>query len=324
MSELDAVIGALERCRRCLILPHVNIDGDDLGSMLALGRMLKQRGKEVVLYTPDRIPKIYGFLPGHEHIVHTPPGGYFDTAVVLECPNPERLPPEIILSALARKVVNMDHHPDNQHYGDVNWVDPEAAALGEMVYQLLEVMGIEPDADMALALYVSILTDTGGFQFANTTPRTHQVIAALVERMAIPVDEVARHVFRERDLAVLRLLGELMAKTQISADGKVAWTTLTREMLVQAGISLEETQHFAEELNQIRGAQVMLLLTELSDGRIKASLRSRSLPVNTVAARFGGGGHRLAAGCTQLGSLNDIRDRILTALHDALTSVSDV
>lgn len=316
-SAREAVRERLQSARRILLVPHVGIDGDDLGCMIALHRGLEALGKEPVAWSPDAIPEAYRELPDLHRIVSVLPEGAFDAAICLECPTPARLPAGLDLRARAAVVLNLDHHVDNERYGDVDWIDPEAAALGEMVFDLLDDLGVALDRTLAVALYVSILSDTGSFQYRRVSPGTHRRAARLLEH-GVPTDVLGRRIFREESFEALRLFGAMLARLQMGEEGRLAWSEIRQGELVASGLGWEDVRPFVERIDGIKGAEVAALFMEHGERRIKVSLRSREFPVLEVAARFGGGGHMQAAGCVLEASLEEARALVLAELGRAL------
>ncbi|MBI2252562.1 MAG: bifunctional oligoribonuclease/PAP phosphatase NrnA [Armatimonadetes bacterium] len=288
-----------------LIIPHKNIDGDVLGCMLALYLGLKKINKEIYLFTNEKIPDIYNFLPAKEKVEQELSLKSFEVAVLLECSSLERIPEKLNLRKIAPCIINIDHHPDNKYYGDYNWIDSSSAALGEMIYQLLIYLKIELDLAIATCLYISILTDCGAFQYSNTTMRTHQIASELL-KFPIPINEVSRKIYKEKEFKVLKLLGKCLANLETNLGGKIVWGVITKEMFRETQTSEADTQHFIEEINQIKDAEIVILFKETKNSEIKLSLRSLIFPVNRIAANFGGGGHPQAAGCAIAGNLKEV------------------
>lgn len=308
--NLDELI---ESSHSFLLLPHINADGDALGSLLAFYFLLKKKGREAVIYTTDKIPAMYSFLPGIEDLENSIPDTIFDCAVLFECPNYERSPAGDNFKA--RKIVNVDHHPDNEFYGDLNYVDSKASSVGEIFYNIFSILNYPLDHDMAENLYVAIYTDTGGFNYSNTTGLTHRVIAEILDRFPLNLDEISRRIYRESEFKVLRLLARLIDNIKIHENG-IATAVLTAEMMKEHGVSGADSQNFISEIFQIKGVHTMALLRDGEDGVIKASFRSFLLPINKVAAKFGGGGHPRAAGC-QMKGFDDIY-KAEAALEEAM------
>jgi phosphoesterase RecJ-like protein len=298
-----------------LLVAHIGLDGDHLGSMLALHQALEQMGKKVHSYLPESVPDSFDFLEGLDKLSPTLPAEPVDCVVTLECPSRSRLPKGFDLKAAGREVLNLDHHPDNEMYGDLDWVEADAAALGEMTLDLLEALDIKLDRSMAMAIYVAILTDTGSFQYSRVTPATHQRLAKLLQ-FDVPTDLIARQIYRQSRPEVLRLLGRVLAEVKVK-DG-VAWGEISTGDLAHFNVRPEETQFFVDDVDRVRDADVVALFRETSDGQVKVSLRSRHWPINQVAAQFGGGGHAKAAGCVVAGTLAETRERVVSAVQEAL------
>ncbi len=276
---------------RFLMLPHVHIDGDDLGSMVGLAAALDRLGKESFLYSPDEIPEVFRWLPGSERIQNRMPQGPFDAVILMECPSEGRLPPGIHPRELGRVVVNFDHHLGNTMSADVHWVEPERAALGEMAVLLVDSLGVPLDREIATALYVALVTDSGNFQYRQVSAQTHRIAARLVEQIG-DVSEICRRLFRNRPVAELALTGR---------------ATGARE---------EDAQNLVADVNRVRGTEVFALFKHMTPGKVRVSLRSTGPAVNQVAALFGGGGHRLAAGLTvESAGLEEARHQVLEALE---------
>jgi bifunctional oligoribonuclease and PAP phosphatase NrnA len=301
---------------RALMLGHAHPDADVLGTLLALGLTLEGRGWEVAYGGPHPAPAVLDFLPGVERYrVLTRVEGVFDVAVLTDCPNPDRT--EGLLArarAAARRVVNIDHHPDNQSYGHVNWIDPGAAATGELVYELLVALGWSISPPVATNLFTAIHTDTGSFRYSNVTPETLRIAAALVAAGADPA-QVSSALYERRGRESLRWLGEVLARVQVSEDGRVAWIALSPGLVPESFVEAEDLVNYPRSIGSVR---VACLFRE-RDGRVKVSLRGKGdVDVNRIAARFGGGGHRNAAGCTVGGALEGVAKVVLAAVTEAL------
>lgn len=285
--------------RNFLLTSHVNPDGDAIGSALGLARILQQLGKSATVWLRDSIPGVYKPLPGSSE-VHTgdlPPEGFpeaFDTAVILECPSLERTGLHGLLPAVP--MLNIDHHLGNDAYGEIVWVDTEAPAVGEMVLRLALGLGHDIDRETANALYLTLVTDTGGFRFSNANSLAFEAAAELVRRGAAP-ETVSHWLFESQPLANLVLLGRMLETLELHHDGQVATAWLTQEMIVSANAEPGDAEGLIDYPRSIAGVSAVALIKQLEDGSHKVSLRSRgSIDVESVARRFGGGGHRNAAG----------------------------
>ena len=324
MGGMKAPEDLLKKIRlgnRFLLTSHVNPDGDAIGSELGLARLLRSMGKGAVVWNRDPIPTIYRPLPGSER-VHTgeePPAGFpdrFDAIVVLECPSPDRTGLEQHLSA--RPVINIDHHLGNQLYGSVNWVDSAAPAVGEMIYRLAQGLKLTLDPETASCLYLTLVTDTGGFRFSNATPAAFEAAAALVRDGAHP-EQVSQWLYESQPLPVVRLVGEMLQTLQIHEDGRVATARLTPEMFARVGASPGDSEGLIDYPRSIAGVEAVALIRQREDGTHKVSLRSRGeVDVEKIARHHGGGGHRNAAGFVLEGDGEEARRKVAEALAAAL------
>lgn len=311
------VVAPLEaRTARALMLGHVHPDGDVLGTLLGLGLALGDRGWDVTFGGPHGVPEVLGFLPGSDRYrrlerVEDP----FDVVVLTDCPNPDRT--EGLLEQArghAGTVLNIDHHPDNRRYGDVNWVDPAAAATGEMIYRVVTALGAELTPAIATNLYTAIHTDTGSFRYSNVTPATFEIAAALVAAGAEPAF-VAGCLYERRPREALHWLGAALSRIEVSPDGAVAWLGLPRGVVPESFVEGEDLVNYPRSIGSVR---VACLLRE-REGTVKVSLRAKGdVDVQRIAASFGGGGHRNAAGCTVAGSLHAATRVVLEAVERAV------
>jgi len=305
--------------RRVLLLNHVSPDGDCLGSTLALARALRARGQHAVVGSSDGVPDMYRFLPGADQVVtdvgaDTP----FGAAVFMECSTPDRAGALAGRAVGAPLWVNIDHHVSNGGYGDLILYDPAAAAVGELVTPIVQALG-PIDAPAATCLMTALLTDTGSFRYASVTPRTLRIAADLVQAGASPAD-VNTRVYENRPASAFRLLAMALGRLELSADGRIAWTSVTQDMLRASGAPMEESEGIVGQLRAIAGVQVALLFKEEQDG-IRVSLRARAgIRANIIAEAFGGGGHAAAAGFTATGPLPDVMRRTIEAVQQELAA----
>jgi phosphoesterase RecJ-like protein len=219
-------------------------------------------------------------------------------------------------------VLNIDHHLGNAHYGAVNWVDTAAPAVGEMVYRLAQGLKAALDAETATALYLTLVTDTGGFRFANATPAAFESAAALVREGARP-EQVAQWLFESQPAAAVRLLGAMLQTLDLHLDGRVATALLTPEMFAAAGAAPGDAEGLIDHPRSIAGVQAVALVRRLEDGHCKVSLRSRGeVDVERIARQHGGGGHRNAAGFVIAGEEHELRLRLAAALGEAIAAAA--
>jgi phosphoesterase RecJ-like protein len=281
------------------VVTHVAPEGDAIGSVLGAVLALRAAGKRAQGYLADPLPPNLARLPGAGELVREVPiGRPYPCYLVLDAADVTRIGGLLDGRPAHSVVVNIDHHPDNSRFGEVNWVEPAASSAGEMVLRLLQTAGFPLPRAAAANLYAAILTDTGSFRHGNTSPAALRAAAALVEAGAEPA-AVAEGLFGQRDPREWRLLSEALATLELSPDGRAAWIEVTAEAQARAGAGLEFTDEFIEYPRALAGVRVALAFKESGPGEVKVSLRSRgTLDVRAVAARLGGGGHRNAAGCT--------------------------
>lgn len=312
----DVLVPFRSQGGRALMLGHVHPDADALGTLLALGLALETRGWTVTYGGPHPAPAVLDFLPGVDRYrVLSRIEGAYDVAVLTDCPNPDRT--EGLLEqarGAAGRVVNIDHHPDNRRYGHVNWIVPAAAATGEMVYELLGALDLAVSPAVATNLFTAIHTDTGSFRYSNVTPTTFRIAAALVDAGADPAF-VSSALYERRERNALSWLGLVLARVELSEDGRVAWVALPAGLVPETFVEGEDLVNYPRSIDSVR---VACLLRE-REGRVKVSLRGKGdVDVNRIAARFGGGGHRNAAGCTVAGPLDGVIKDVLAAIAEAL------
>lgn len=305
-----------------LITTHVRADGDGIGSEVALYYALKRMGKSVSIANDSPIPQIYKFIiPGTDIYVHPEiPKDRAEVVFTLDCPTLDRLGKTQGIVPKDAIIINIDHHISNEHFGKINWVSEEKCATGEIVLSLLREGNIDITPDMATALYVAMVTDTGRFTHSNTTPEALRMAAFLIERGARHV-EITKHVYNTNPYNLLKLNALALNTVNLHAGNRIATLWLTRKMLVETGINPIDTQEFADIPISIDGVVVGVLLREMTEPNwIKVSLRSRNgFDVNTVANKFGGGGHKYAAGCEIQGTITEVQRLILDELEKALS-----
>ncbi len=299
-----------------LLASHLNPDGDAVGSLLGLGLTLRELGKNVTITCPHPVSRTFSFLPGYELIQE--PGNLnssaFDVGVVLDCTEVERTGKEIEgLLNNCNTLLNIDHHVSNTNFGNLNLVDTDAAATGELIFEILEDMGVSITPEIATNLYVAIVTDTGSFQHQNTTARCHRNAASLLQFGAAH-SRAYQLLYEERSLKSLRLLEKCLRTLSVSEDGLVAWMAVPQKYLIETGCGIEECEDLVNYPKSISGVEVGILFKQVSNNEVKVSFRSKNyVDVNSLAASFGGGGHERAAGCTVHGTLKDVERRVLAA-----------
>jgi phosphoesterase RecJ-like protein len=307
----------LSDAERVLLASHVPPDGDGLGSALALLRHLRSRGRFAVFAAGGPVQDCLHFLFGPDEVDLTeegPPGEY-DLVVSLDSATLARLGPLASRCRAAPALLNIDHHATNERYGTVDWIEGSACAVGEMTYHLLREMAAVVDVDLALPLYVAIVTDTGRFGYSSTTPESLRIGAELLQTGIRP-EEVTDRIYRSLPESFLRLTALALERMETLLEGRVAHVTATPRMIERSGAAALDVGDLVDLPISMAGVEVALLFREV-DGGTKVSFRSRDwFPVHDLAARFGGGGHPRAAGATVALPLEAARREVLAALEE--------
>ena len=308
-------------CRRPLLVAHIRLDGDALGSELGLAHILRARGQEPHVVNDSAIPEAYRFLPGASEAGTSAADlrADYDLVIALDLPSWSRAKAIRDRLPATLPVVAMDHHPPIERLGDADWVDPSCSAVGEMVYRLASSAGWTIPPEAATCLYVAILTDTGRFAFSNTTAASLRAAADLVELGAEHV-LAAEKIYQENSRAFVTLRGEVLRTLTLYAEGRIAVMRVTLEMLARTGVDPIDTHDLADEPRSVRGAQVGVLLREMGPpAEVKVSLRAHGgVNIEPVARKLGGGGHRQAAGCEVPGGMDEVEKIVVAALTQQL------
>jgi phosphoesterase RecJ-like protein len=308
---LKEVLKQIEQRNRFLLTSHARPDGDAVGSALACCQILRTMGKDADVVLREGVPRIYQGLPFADKVVQAERvNGNYEAAIILECESVQRTRLEGLEN---RFLISIDHHFSGRPFADVNWIDPEAVATGEMVYRLASAVGVQISPEIATCLYTAVLADTGSFMFAGTNEHTFGLARALVRAGADPV-QCARSIYFGHSTAKMRLLGA--ALSNLHREGRLAWISVTQEQMEQCEAKEEDCEGLVNYALSIRDVEVAVFLRELPGGRYRVSLRSKGgLNVAAVAERFGGGGHECASGCSVEGPLEVAVARILAEIR---------
>jgi bifunctional oligoribonuclease and PAP phosphatase NrnA len=331
-TDLAAVVAALERNERFLVTSHEAPDGDALGSLLAAHLALGQLGKDSVMFLggPSPLPGEYRFLdlPGQSLQRERPSDADDRVLVALDCASAERVGAEPGLVAAAPFTVNIDHHHDNPRFGDVNFIVADASSTGEVLADVFRELGVSLTPEISEALYIALVTDTGRFQYSNTTPKTLRLAAELVEAGA-DVHRVFQGVYENVQFAKLKLLARALDRARVLEGGDIVVSFLLRNDFEDVGASEPYSEGIIDVLRSVEGALVSALIREPPrDGAParKVSLRSSvdEVDVSAIARKSGGGGHREAAGFSSDLPVEEITDFIVrevgAQLHAAAAS----
>ena len=318
-STFAQIGAALREHQRFAVLSHVRPDGDALGSQLALALSLEQIGKEVTVWNEDGLLDKYNFLPGGERIVQPRAPQDFDVAIALDTATQNRLGTAGESVRSAKLWINIDHHPSNPGYGDLVYIDSISPATGQILFELIKAEKLPMNAAIAENLFVAISTDTGSFQYSNTTARTFEIGAALVE-CGVDVGRVSQLLYENHPRRRTELLRELLDTMRFEAGGKIASFSLSLKVAADLGVKPEDNEGLIDHLRAIRGVIVAVFFEELPDGKVRVSMRSKSddADVCAICQKFGGGGHKLAAGARVRGTLAEVEEKILRAICDVI------
>lgn len=318
---LEEMLSLLREAHNVLVASHIDPDGDALGTQLAFASYLRHEGKHVTLVREAGIPEKYQFLPGIAEIpcIDEFKGNEeFDTAVILECPNVQRIGRASRLISADTAILSIDHHRDNDKFGAINWINTSASSVGEMVYEFFERVGYGIDRNIAEQLYTAILTDTGRFRFSSTSGRTMEIGGKLIEAGANP-QEICDRVYFNMSPSTIKLVGKVLNGIEFFHNEQICIITLTRKMLDESGAKDSDSEGLVDYALFTGGVKAGVLLKEIGPGVTKASLRSRNnINVSAIAAQFGGGGHFNASGCVVNLGLDGARSELVNILSEAI------
>jgi bifunctional oligoribonuclease and PAP phosphatase NrnA len=316
---LSQVVELIESRQHFCITSHANPDGDSLGSSLALYWILKNLRKTVQVVMRDNVPHSYRELPGSSDVIKSPlvPPG-FDAVFVIECSDIDRPGLQDLDKQL---VVNIDHHSTTALFGQINWIDSTASAVGEMIYNLCKALGVTINQQIAECIYTALLTDTGSFHYSNTTERTFKIASELVRRGVKPA-HISQALFYSYPFSKIKVLGIVLSTLRRDVEGHIAWMSITLDAMHAAGATDEDLNGIVNYPLAVEEIEVVAFFKETASGVYRTSLRSKGQAnVARVAEKFGGGGHRNAAGCTIKGEIDVIAAQVISYLQESLELV---
>ncbi|MBI3595262.1 MAG: bifunctional oligoribonuclease/PAP phosphatase NrnA [Nitrospirae bacterium] len=319
---INQAIEVIKRHQNFMVTTHMSPEGDALGSSLALALFLKQLGKNAKVVIRDPIPYFLEFLPEKNMIYQSPAiEGQYDVICVCDCGDVARTgyfknpAPGQKIPYPSKEVINIDHHVTNKGFGTVNWIEGEASATGEMIYDLIVALKGTLTPSIATAIYTTVITETGSFHYSNTTEKMFKIAAECVSK-GIDVNQIAKGIFDTSSKSRLALLGKVLESLDVSSDGRIASVSVAGAMFKQTGTTAEDTENFVNYPRSIKGVEVAILFREVNPAEYKVSLRAqKALDVSEIAESFGGGGHKKAAGCTVQGSLKEVREKVMKAIE---------
>lgn len=295
-----------------LLSAHIHLEGDALGSQLALASLLKRLGKKVYIYNEDTHPSEYNFLPGVERIITKGPCVDYDVAIFVDCSDRSRVGKVYKILNPKKLLMNIDHHVSNSFFGDINWVCGHASSACEMVYDLFQALKVKISKNEAILLYTGMMTDTGGFKFANTTSKTHEAAATLL-KSGLDVYQIHRHIYETMSFEIVKCYGKIIQSLKTDSSGKVAWLEIPYSLLSKSDVLAQQTDGIIHFARCIEGVEVALLFKEIHRGQeVRVNFRSTgAVDVNEIAGVFGGGGHKMASGATLKGNFKDIIAKVV-------------
>jgi phosphoesterase RecJ-like protein len=322
-NTLEQIAAKLREAETVLLYPHILMDGDTLGSSVALCIALRKMGKKAWILIEDEIPSYLLFL---EKDYCTFDGTILDApdlSVSVDCSDIERFTLRKDKFLAGKSSICLDHHKTNNYFADLNYIDENAAATGEIVYKLLKILGTVIGVEIAEAIYTAVATDTGNFQYTNTTKNTHLIAAELFDA-GIDLEKIGVEVYQNIRHEKLKLMNEVIGTIELLCGGKADIAFVTQEMLEKTGARMDETDGIIEMLRNISGVEISAFLKEARPGEIKVGLRSKTYgDVSAIAQVFGGGGHKKAAGCTLYTSLKDAKKKISSAIAAQLSETAE-
>lgn len=326
MNNINDFKEAVNNSEKIIIMPHVNPDGDTISSALALNLILETYfNKPSKLVVIGKMPEVYEFLPHVDRFININEinsAEVFDLAIAVDIASKDRLSEGFNIFNNAKLTINIDHHKTNNNYGIINFVNSKASSAGEVLFNITKELGFKLDKDISTCLYTSILTDTGGFKYENTTAKTLIIASELIENGADPC-KIYRACYESKPQAMVELQSYALSNAVFSDDGKIAYTIITLEDMQKFKASDDYTDGISEVLRQIKTVEISFVLKETTLGQTKISLRSKNVDVSEISAIFGGGGHKFAAGCTikkpPAVALNKLLDSIRKELYEKIS-----
>jgi bifunctional oligoribonuclease and PAP phosphatase NrnA len=313
---MNDIVDVIHKSNKVGITCHISPDGDSIGSVIGLTIALRRLNKDAYIISKEQLPGIYSFLPYSDEINGEcyKPTESTDCVIVLDCGNMERI--NFLLDSNKRNyvLVNIDHHLTNGLYGEINYIDTKASAVGEIVYTLLKTLDIEIDKDIAQCLYTAVMTDCGSFRYSNTTPNTHYIAADLIST-GIDFNDIFQRVYENKKFKNIKLLGKIIENMELALNEKVCVMQLTKSMCEDLNVDSKNVDEVINIGMQVEGVEVTVLFKELEEGT-KVSLRSRfQFDVRRLAEAFGGGGHTKASGFMSSRNISECKKDVLKLIE---------
>lgn len=329
MKITEQIVNAIKKAKSIIIFHHVAADGDSLGSALGLKEMIEQLGTATTIdaVITGETPEIYNFLPHIKSLKNIKDDSLlrsYDLAITVDCACKDRLGIATSLFNSSRSSINIDHHISNEGFADIDFIIDSASSAGEVVYDLVKPMGTISTKSIATNLYTAILTDTGGFKFENTKPKTLQIASELIAAGADSVD-IYKHCYESKPIGMVKLHARAIDNAVFLKNDQIVYTLITNKLLEDLNSSNDHVDGITETLRQIETIKIALVFKETLKGSTKVSFRSNGIDVCALASYFGGGGHKLAAGClinkNIEESVNDVMSLVTNQFNKAQTKI---
>ncbi|MBI4432652.1 MAG: bifunctional oligoribonuclease/PAP phosphatase NrnA [Candidatus Omnitrophica bacterium] len=295
--SIQRTVKAIRKADRILIAGHINPDGDTLGCLLALGLALLRMDKKITLICQDGVPTRFQYLPGSELVV-SETRERADLAIAVDCGSEGRLGKRVRgIFFKAKTTIQVDHHDFGEAFGEIQVLEDEASAVGEIVYEIIRALGVEITPPIAICLLTSIIIDTGAFRFSNIRAKTFDICARLV-RTGVDLQHLIEESYWKKSPAAVRLSSYCLYRSVFSKNGHIAWTIIRQKDLKQFEAQLSDADSVADDLRLVEGVKIAVVFREVGDGHLRVSLRSKhGINIANVAKLFDGGGHHNSAGC---------------------------
>ena len=317
-NSFTEIADKLSGAERIYLFPHENPDGDAIGSTAALCSMLRDMGKECYVMIQEELPGNLRFMDDDMFVIPEENIEEPDLSVAVDCSKTSRFSKLKDLFLSGSFSIALDHHENEDPDCDMNYIDPEAAAAGEIIYKLMKAMDHMPSKKEAESLFAAITTDTGNFQYSNTTQETHSIVCDLYES-GIDISSVSTEIYENESREKVMLICRAVSSMELFCDGKIALTKITQDMLDETGAVLSDAEPVIEKLRSVSGVEIAIVLKEHEPEKVYVSLRSKSyVSVLDIARELGGGGHPKAAGCNLRMTIQEAEEKVLKAAEGHL------
>jgi phosphoesterase RecJ-like protein len=316
-QKLNKIKQLIRRSKTALIISHVDPDGDSIGSALALYLALRKFNIHSKLFCKSPISQIYKWMPSVARFTNIIPKGKFDLAFTLDCGAEKRVGIHAHIHKNAKYIINIDHHPDNTKYGDLNLVEAVTSAA-ELTYRLIKYLKIKITPQIATCLHTAIITDTGNFRYESTTPYIFEVAAEMLRAGAHPF-EIAREIYESRSLEAIKLLGLALHSIETYLGGKLALVAISNKQRLRTAAKDEDFAGIVEFLRSIAGVEVGVSIRETEDNKVKVNFRSKKyVNVSRLAKKLGGGGHKRSSGAVLENNLTAVKNKVIELVKKAI------